>query len=162
MRETATERHHREFAEANDHANANGGMYRDGEKLAKLPLYRSEGATERRGSEPKAQMRVTIRGKTYDSVAAAAKKFGVSLSRIYEAACRDNLDTVGTGRSRRGSRAPRAGKPVHIGTLSFPSQRAAAIALGLPRGVISRIDTCPKAHDLAMAAAMRKLETCKK
>ena len=36
MKETPTERHHREFAEAQDRV---GSMLRDGEKLAQLPEY---------------------------------------------------------------------------------------------------------------------------
>ena len=42
MKETATERHHREFAEAQDKVNAEGGMMADGARLMRLPPYQPE------------------------------------------------------------------------------------------------------------------------
>ena len=88
-------------------------------------------------------LRPTIRGVTYDSVAAAADALGISTRTIYGARRRGTLEHVGLGRgNHRNNRGHGGAKPFTIGTHTWPSMAVASIALGY--------------HDAQVAHVMRK------
>ena len=72
---------------------------------------------------------VTIRGKTYASMAEAAKDLGVSRQRIHQAVKNDKTDLVGTG--TQNYRGGRPLLPITINGKTYPSRKAAAKELGL-------------------------------
>lgn len=85
---------------------------------------------------PRERMSVLIRGKLYPNVTAAAKALKVSRSTIYSAIARDTTDTVGLGCVGTRNTGGIPAKSVRIGSLEFPSQRAAARALGKSRSYV--------------------------
>ena len=88
-------------------------------------------------------LRPTIRGVTYDSVAAAADALGISTRTIYGARRRGTLDHVGLGRGNHRNNLGHGGaRPFTIGEHTWPSMAVASIALGY--------------HDAQVAHVMRK------
>jgi len=97
------------------------------------------------GRTPKRRrvLRPTIRGVTYDSVAAAADALGISTRTIYQARGRGTLENVGAGHGNfKGHRGHGGAKPFTIGDHTWPSMAVASIALGY--------------HDAQVAHVMRK------
>lgn len=87
-------------------------------------------------------MRVEVRGKVYESVAACAKALGVSKDTVYCAVSRRTTDTLGLGKGNRTAR--RGGKkpiPVKIGQVSFPSMAEASRQLGMNRRYVQTVLT---------------------
>lgn len=76
------------------------------------------------------RMPVIVRGKRFESATACAKHFGIAECTVYGMISCGRADFIGLGSDR--SRRARAGrsKPITIGPLSFPSRRAASLALG--------------------------------
>lgn len=68
----------------------------------------------------------TVRGKTYPSIAAAARALGVTTSALWQRIERGTQDRAG---------APR-GKPVEARGVRYASTKEAAAALGVRPGVI--------------------------
>ena len=91
-------------------------------------------------TKSRAKMTVSIRGTTYPNAAAAAEAVGVSVATVYSAVIRGTTDTVGLGHNGpnrgKGGLPP---KPLTIGHISFPSMRAASIALGMSAPYISMV-----------------------
>mgnify|MGYP000400970030 CR=1 FL=1 len=81
----------------------------------------------RGGVEP---MPIMIRGRTYKTARHAARANGVTVKAIYQALCCDRIDRVGLNVRRTSGNA----KPFRIGSLEFPSMRAASLALGFENG----------------------------
>lgn len=113
------------------------------------------------GHRPKAPeyVPVRIRGVTYPSVQAAAKALKVRPCTISNAITRGTLETVGLGRGRRANgnhRGGRRARPVIIGPLSFPSRRAASVALGFSPPYLARVlnHPTPAKRERLMAAVL--------
>lgn len=87
----------------------------------------------------KNRMPVKIRGTLYPSVSDAAQAIGCSPMAIYTALSRGRLDTVGFGMGWR----PREkcngaqGKQITLGGVTFPSMRAASLALGFREAYVA-------------------------
>jgi hypothetical protein len=64
-------------------------------------------------------------------VKVAAEALGVTINAIYSALNRGNIDTVGLGKSQPQS--------VELDGLSFPSIRAASLALGFSRTYLGKV-----------------------
>ncbi|WP_170335010.1 hypothetical protein [Ruegeria arenilitoris] len=79
------------------------------------------------GVEP---MSVRIHGRVFADAKAAAKHCGITVGGIYEAIRCGREDRVGLPLFQTSANA----KPFTIGTLTFPSMRAASLALGFERG----------------------------
>jgi len=75
------------------------------------------------GKEP---MRIVIRGKVYKNAQAAARAFGVTPAAIFTALYRGRIDQVGVPRKHNHATS----KPFTIAGVTFPSMRAASLALG--------------------------------
>ena len=80
---------------------------------------------------------VTIRGKYFRTISAAAAHFGLSPSAVSIALETGRLDYVGTGRNKA--------MPVTIGPVTYPSMSKAERATGISRG---RICTYLKSNGL--------------
>ncbi|CAB4156280.1 hypothetical protein UFOVP1064_22 [uncultured Caudovirales phage] len=89
-------------------------------------------------------MITAIRGVTYPSVKAAAEAEGVTVSAIYSALNRGNINTVGLGKSQP--------QPVEFEGLSFSSIRSASLALGFGRTYLSKVLSRESAHGLKKVA----------
>ena len=97
----------------------------------------------------------TIRGVTYDSVAAAADALGVSQNTIYGARRRGTLDHVGLGRGNHRNNLGHGGaKPFTIGEHTWPSMAVASIALGYHRDHIGNV--MRKGSDAQRRALVRR------
>lgn len=110
-------------------------------------------------------MRVTIRGKTYESVKSAARAMGVKPCSIYSALERGEINNVGNGRGNHPNKRHNGGRkkvPVAIGGYNFPSIAAAARALGYdPQtlgNVLRRGKEKSRANVLRAAMALRARE----
>jgi hypothetical protein len=80
-----------------------------------------------------ATMPVVIRGKRYPSIKAAGKALGIGRQSISTLLARDRIDQAGKGRGNHGKQKPPiAAIPLKIGPTTYPSNRAAAKALGIP------------------------------
>lgn len=77
---------------------------------------------------------VRIRGVDYPSQVAAARALGVHPTTLQQALCRGKQDGVGLGLRPAGGRP---GNPVTIRGVWYPSQQAAATALGVTREAIT-------------------------
>ena len=82
-------------------------------------------------------MRVTIRGVTYETVRAAAKAHGVSISHIYNKVASGTQDNIGVGVGRwRKPRHRFDGNKIVLYGVEFPSMTAASLALGFKQHYI--------------------------
>lgn len=77
-------------------------------------------------------MRVSVRGKTYDSVEEAAKANNVAVASVYCALTRGNIERLGLGvdyeaRKTKGGKPP---KPVSVCGIKFESMAELARAIG--------------------------------
>lgn len=79
---------------------------------------------------------VTIRGVTYPSQRAAADALGVKPQTVCSAIKRGYTDKIGRGPMHKGCEPVKV-YPVTLGGTHYPSQKAAADALGVPEGYIS-------------------------
>jgi len=83
---------------------------------------------------------ITIRGVEYPSVAAAAEQIGCTPGAIYAARLRGTLGAVSGGRKPKPKPKTKRGRPsvpVTIRGVTYPSQTAAAGALGVSQATIS-------------------------
>lgn len=102
-------------------------------------------------------MPVRIRGRVYDTARDAARELGVPRQSIYAALRRGTVDNVGFGVAP--DHAPIPPRVFKIGGMSWPSRRAASLALGFERNYISRAysrnSTYQKQRILAAAMRLR-------
>ena len=103
-------------------------------------------------------MRVSIRGKTYPDVKAAAADLGVATATVYCGIIRGNVDRIGLGvdyeaRNHGGGRPP---KPVTIGGQRFASMADLARAIGRdPRNVRASLRRGAESQRRIALAVMR-------
>lgn len=86
-------------------------------------------------------MRVTIRGKTYETVRDAARCLKVKKDTIYTALKKDRVDRVGIGQgkgSRPNWKGGRPKRPVVIAGMHFESMASAARYIGKPRQYVAQ------------------------
>lgn len=104
------------------------------------------------GSRGPEALPVRIRGIDFENAAAAAEYFGVTAVSIRRAVCRGRPDRVGVA----GPIRPNGARPFKVGNLEFPSQRAAAKALGFRHAYISQAlrSGSTRAWERIVAAAM--------
>ena len=76
------------------------------------------------------RMPVVVRGQRFESATACAKHFGIAECTVYGMISRGRADCIGLGTARPRKAAGSRAVPVQIGPLSFPSRRAASLALG--------------------------------
>lgn len=103
---------------------------------------------------PKAVMPIPVRGVIYENAHHAARELGVSLSRVYEAACRGTTDRLGVGRGRHAKHRSGRSKPLRLGPYAFASYSEAARALKVSRKTIVRARHDPKTRDRLMSKVM--------
>lgn len=87
-------------------------------------------------------MKIQIGKKVYSSVERAARAKGVAPGTIYSALHRGTLENVGQGQGKAPAKTHNGGrekKPLQIGPVAFPSQMAAAKALGYHPSSLSKI-----------------------
>jgi len=87
----------------------------------------------------RAKMQVEVRGVIYPDCATAAEALGVAKATVYSAAQRGTTDTLGLGQRAPHHTGGITPKPFAIGSVKFPSRRAASVALGMSAPYISSI-----------------------
>lgn len=114
------------------------------------------------GRGHKATMPVEVRGTVYPSAQSAASALNVSDKAVYQAIGRGTTHLLGlnANRSIPHSAHKARSRPITLGGMSFPSQRAASRALGFHKEYIGRVlrgdvSNPKQARQRILAAAMR-------
>ena len=98
---------------------------------------------------------VSVRGKVYPSMAAAAKALGVTPHTLSDHLARHgNLDRAGIGKAGNG-RNNATRKPITIAGVTYPTRKAAAAALGLSYGNLFKSIRAGR-YDLILSRALKQ------
>lgn len=102
---------------------------------------------------------VMVRGMVFESAEECAKVFGIGANAVRSAVAAGRTDFIGRGKDRKHSNVRRGvatatSKPFSVGPFHWPSQRSAALALGISLPTLRRYIVAGDTEYL-LSAAMR-------